>query len=131
MRQVEFSDACSVLSPGFDVISIAVKLHDARIAIAVRHVNVAVLCEGHIRGLVEQPICLCSGVDSAEDQQDIAGRVELEHKVAAVVSRPKIVVRVDAQAMRVREESVSKALDKATLRVIFGEHGLGSLKQED
>ncbi len=131
MRQIEFADACSVFSPSLDEVTVTIKLYDTRIAIAIRYVNISVLRESHVGGLVEQPICLCPGVDSAQNQQDIAGRVQLEHKMASVISRPKIVVGVDAQAMRVREESVANALNKVTLRVIFGEHGLGSLKQKD
>src|SRR5271166_6570285 len=51
--------------------------------------------------------------------------------MVAVVGRPKIVVGVDAQAMGMQEESLANALNKISLHVIFGEHGLGPLKQKD
>src|SRR5271166_500498 len=58
MRQVEFTNAGSKFSPGFDVISIAVKLYDTGISIAVSDVYMTVLGEGHIGWLVEEPIRL-------------------------------------------------------------------------
>ncbi len=50
--------------------------------------------------------------------------------MVAIVGRPNVVVRVDTQTMWVREEAVTNTLNEITLSVIFGEHGLGALKQE-
>src|ERR1035438_4067875 len=128
MRQVEFTDAVSVFSPSLNVITVMIELHDTGIAIAIGAVNVAVLGESYVDRLVEQPICFCTGVDSSQDQQDIAGGIQLEHKMAAVIGRPKIVVGVDAQAVWMREETVAEILNEVALRVILGEHGLRSLE---
>src|SRR5208282_1700650 len=130
MRQVEFTNACAVFSPCLDVVSVAIELYDARIAIAIRHVNVAILCESHVGRLVEQPVCLGAGVDSTQHQQNITGRIQLEHEVAAVVGRPDVVVRVNAQTVRMRKKAFANALNKISLLVVFGEHRLRSLEQK-
>ena len=52
------------------------------------------------------------------------------HKMASVVGRPKIVVSVDAQTMRMREDPVADTLNKIALLVIFCEHRLGSLEKK-
>ena len=41
---------------------------------------------------------------------------------------PEIVVRVDAQSVRVGKASGTEALNEVTLRAIFGEHRFGSLE---
>jgi hypothetical protein len=50
--------------------------------------------------------------------------------MASVVGRPKIVVRIDAQTMRVSEESLADTLNKISLLVIFGKHWLGPLEEK-
>src|ERR1022692_1656860 len=130
MRQVEFTDTGPVFSPRLDVVAVTIELHDARIAVAIGYVYVAVPGESHVGRLVEQPTCLRTGIDSPQNQQDIAGRIQLEDKMASVISGPKIVVSVDAQTVRMREKSLANALNEVALRIVLGEHGLGSLEQE-
>src|SRR5208282_2035232 len=66
VRQVEFTAAASEFPPRLDVVSIAVELDDAGIAITVSHVYVAISCERHIGRFVEQPVCFRAGVDSPQ-----------------------------------------------------------------
>jgi hypothetical protein len=75
VRQIKFADACAESSPRVDVITLAIKLHYARVAIAVGDVNVTVPGEGDVGGPVKQPVCFCASIDSAEDEQNVAGRV--------------------------------------------------------
>jgi hypothetical protein len=52
VRQIKFADACAEFSPSLDLITEAIKLHYAGVAIAIGDVNVAVPGEGDIGGLV-------------------------------------------------------------------------------
>lgn len=131
VRQIKFAGAGSELSPRLEIIAIAIKLYDARIAVTIGHVNVAVPGEGHVGGLVEQPVCFCAGVDSAENQQDVAGGIEFEDEMVAIVCGPEVIIWVDTQAVGVGEQSVTQTLNEVALRIEFGEHWLGALEQVD
>src|ERR1700721_2948877 len=83
-----------------------IQFYDAVVP-AVGHIDIAVFRESHIGWPVKEPVCFCCSVDSSQNQQHVTGRVQLKHEMASVVGRPKIVVRIDAQTMRVSEESLA------------------------
>jgi len=130
VRQIEFTGTLPVFAPCLDVIPVTIKLDDSRIAVTIRHVDIAILRESHVCWLVEKPICLRAGINSSKDQQDIPGRVQFKDQVIAVVSRPNIVVRVYAQAMRMCKQSLANTLNEITLLIVFCEHWLCSLEQK-
>jgi hypothetical protein len=78
VRQIEFADASAEFSPSLAVITLAIKLHFTKVAIAIGDVNVAAPGKGYIGGLVKPPVCFRASIDSAEDEPNVAGGVELE-----------------------------------------------------
>jgi hypothetical protein len=51
--------------------------------------------------------------------------------VAANIGRPQIVLRIEAQTVGYGEEALTETAEKLAARVIFHQHRLNTLEQED
>jgi hypothetical protein len=65
MWQIEVAGRSTVFSPGLYVVSVGIELNDARVAVPIGNVDLAILPEGNISWLVEEPISLSGSIDAA------------------------------------------------------------------
>ncbi len=117
MREHEFARAGPVDTPGLDEITVAIELYDARIPVAVCHKDIAVLRECDISRFAEQPIGLTAIISPTKYEQHLPRRAQLQHRVVGIVRGPDVIVRINAQSMRVIKQSLAEAAYVATVFV--------------
>ena len=149
VRRVELQVAVAARADGLHEPAVLVVLHDARVEVAVRHEDVALLVEGHV-GLAAEPVFLVPAVvdagarhvrqrpdrilPPADGHQHAAVGRELHQHVRAFVHRPDVVLRVHPHRVREGEAVVVPAdlADEGALRRVLEESRLvGAVEDVD
>src|SRR5262249_24301896 len=79
MGKIELACAGSLFAPGLEVLAFPGELHDARVAVAIRDVDLAGRAHGHVGRLVELVRAGAGFILLAQREKNLALRVELDH----------------------------------------------------
>src|SRR5439155_19406826 len=108
------------------------ELDDARVAVTVGHIKVAVSREGDVGWTVEQQDTFVADATSprvsgrdgvawfaetAKHHLGVAFRVQLEHDMGAVIDRPQIARRVEAHGMGAIQQRIAESADDCAGRI--------------
>ena len=148
MRGAELQGSVAARAHRLDEAAVLVVLHDARVAVAVRHEDVALGVPADVGLAVERIRFVRAGVLAAarhqrdllqrigplaEHHQDLPVGAELRDDVGALVDRPDVVVLVDAHRVRERHAVAAGAelLDERPRLIELEEARLAAAREHE
>ena len=133
VHEVELARIGAGLAPALDQLSVRRVLVHAGIAVAVRHVDLALRRQRRVGAAVERLAAheRRGLARDADGEQHLAVGRALAHRVVAVVGAVEIVVGVDVQAVRAREQPLAPALDEAAVAVQHHHRVLAAIEHVD